>query len=190
MAKATTKEKLHSLMYSLLYPAVLGTMIVGSVFASAKECFEFDYRFSFAIFLIFYFSSQHIENASESEDYSSEKFILDFIETCIIFALFLLLDIYDFRYSVVNVPEGGWNWFYSLLIITFLIPIITRARDMDSPDIQKIFDIGQSKLSLSACGISVLGLFFHESALIIIALTVVLFFYLANFVFSNEVADE
>jgi len=43
---ATDNErKLHSFMYSLLYPAVLGTMIVGVVLGITNDKIEIEYEF-------------------------------------------------------------------------------------------------------------------------------------------------
>ncbi len=174
--KPTIEGKLHCLMYSLLYPAVLGTMLVACAFASQAEHFEFDYIFYFAVFLGFYFSSQHVENAL-SDKYSVFNFILDVIEIILICGLFLLLNFYEFKGSVVNSPETGWRWFYLLLIVTFVMPLLARAIEHNCNIFIPNKGKGQSILSIMAVCISIFGVFCNTCFGILIGLSFLLFLY-------------
>ena len=100
-------------MYTLIYPAILGTMIVGLVFSITENRINFGFVLGFAIFLAFYFSSQHVENAEyiipdadKSDTYPLSRFILDVVEASSIFLLFLLLGVFDNNYSVASGCHG------------------------------------------------------------------------------------
>ena len=184
----SNNQKLHTLMYTLLYPAVLGTMIVGLVFSFTEKRIDFGYSFFFAVFLVLYFSSQHVENATYEGSYSIPRFFLDIIEAASIFGLFLLLDVYKFSYSVSNGCTGqdAWKWFYGVLIVAFLIPVLSRAIE-----IKCIFEAGngrgQSILSISASLITCYGFIDNESTLILTGLSIIFIAYLIFFVFGVRI---
>lgn len=179
------EKKLHTLMYTLLYPAVLGTMIVGLVFALEESRIVFGYGLFFAIFLIFYFSSQHVENASDQDSYLVSKFIFDIFEVACIFGLFLLLNVYKFKYSIEN-NLSAWNWFYLLLIVAILIPVFSRKKEKGA-FFEKKDGKGQSILSIIAALITASGFICNNNFLILAGLTVVFLMYLIFFVFGVKI---
>ena len=178
-------NKLHILMYTLLYPAVLGTMVVGLVFSFTERGGLEGENLAFAVFLLFYFGSQHVENADDIESYSIQKFFLDFIEIIFIFGLFLLLQVYSFEYSekILGFDVKRWPLFYICLAITFLIPVITRRfalGEIFKPGEGK----GQSILSISAFIISLSALCGLNNFAVVSILSVILIIYLIFFVFN------
>ena len=120
------EKKAHSLMYSLLYPAALGTMIVGVVLGVAEGKIKIEYEFYCAIFLVFYFSSQHVENVRSENSYKASMFWLDVVEVGLILWLFVLLNIYEYRGSVIHDPSNSWKYYYWGLIAVFVIPVVSR----------------------------------------------------------------
>lgn len=207
------EEKLHVLMYTLLYPAVLGTMIVGLVFAFTESLIGFEYRSYVAIFLIIYFSSQHVENAEDKASYSWPKFGMDVLEIIFIFGLFLLLGVYKFTYAISTCTESYSEWcvFYACLAFTFLIPVVTRwieKKAICGPRgiFEKNNGMGQSILSIIAVGFSTLSLIvyivasfeinndfvstlvllIYDKCIIISVLAIVLAVYLIFFVFETK----
>jgi len=124
MNKPLTNNQLkyHSFMYSLVYPAVLGTMMVGLVLELTNGHLSFNDSFWWALFLIAYFSSQHVENVLSPEGYNGWVLCLDLVEVAVIFWLFLLLGMFVEE----NVVETDWRSFCVLLTIAFLIPLASR----------------------------------------------------------------
>ncbi len=175
---ATENErKLHSFMYSLLYPAVLGTMIVGVVLGITNDKLKIEYEFFYSIFLIFYFSTQHVENIRSEDSYKTSMFVLDFVEVCLIMWLFLLLNIYDYSGSVIKEGTNAWKCFYFSLIGAFLVPVVSRYLNMGSIFIRK-HGRGQSIHSVIAIFITILCLLVEYSSMIEIEKKVILLFLL------------
>ncbi len=190
---SSTEKKLHQFMFTLLYPAVLGTMVVGVIFSVTEGRLTSDGKFFWpaflwAVFLICYFSSQHVENSNGESSYKKMMFLFDVIEVALIMTLFLLLNIYDFPYSVVSGCTSAWSWFFILLIIAFLVPVASRKSVA-----KKIFikNEGRGKTihSFIAAALTISGFFLAESYywIIILALAVVFISYLRYLVFNVEI---
>ena len=114
-------KKLHSLIYSLLYPAVLGTLIMFILLGASKGVLQwFGFTFFFACFLALYFSSQHIQNFEYTSGYKGLDFIFDILELFGMFFLFHFLGIMD------QISEPNWIYFYITLAISFLTPVFNR----------------------------------------------------------------
>ncbi len=191
-ASATENEKkFHRFMYTLLYPAVLGTMLVGVVFSVTEDRLSFDNQFFWAVFLVFYFSSQHVENVDKENSYKAIIFIFDIIEVLCLMGLFLLLNVYKFPYSVNSNLGCTWDLFFCLLVTAFLIPIISRY--LDKREIFKSGDgRGQTIHSVIAVLITVSGFFLYTDMhwIMIILLSLVFLSYLVALVFDATKIKE
>ncbi len=183
---ATNNEKkFHRFMYTLLYPAVLGTMLVGVVFSVTEGRLSFGNEFFWAVFLVCYFSSQHVENVSGENKYKTIIFIFDVLEVLCVMGLFLLLNVYNFPFSVESCFEYAWNLFFGLLVVAFLIPVISRYADKN-----EIFKKGEGKEqtihSFIIIFFTLLGFILSEEMhwVIIILLSLVFLSYLTNLVFE------
>lgn len=184
------EEKLHLLMFTLLYPAVLGTMIVGVVFAwTDGRLFcedKFQWLTSFwSLFILVYFSSQHVENSKFESNYSCLSFVLDFIECGVIISLFLILGIYPFEPSILNGDLSVSVCFFGLLVVAFLIPLINRLFKEKGNYTSRLFcpeNKLKSCLSIVAILVAALGfiLGYEASCVLLIFLTILLVIYLWN----------
>jgi len=123
------QNKLHDLMYTLLYPAVLGSMIVAVVLTlTDKEIDPLRINTYFAFFLMVYFSSQHVENVGSDEGYRIAKFISDIAEIGLMFWIFALLGMVNTKYAISGSAGSTWACLYISLIATFVIPPISRFK--------------------------------------------------------------
>ncbi|MFD1162083.1 hypothetical protein [Hwangdonia seohaensis] len=170
------KEKLHRLMYTLFYPAVLGTLFMLIVLGGFnKEKIQI----GFAMFLALYFSVQHIQNNDNSDkDYMGLDFIFDILELASMFFLFYLLGITE---SVLN-PQ--WCAFYLVLIFSFFIPILTRI--FKQICYSRSFDKNDKELSSMSLIAMLIGLFniilpFENVRIISLALLFLMFVFYSFF---------
>ena len=170
-------KKLHSLIYSLLYPAVLGTLIMFILLGASKGVLPwFRFRFFYACFLALYFSSQHIQNFEYTSEYKGLDFFFDILELFGMFFLFHFLGIMD------QISEPNWLYFYIILAISFLIPVFGRLLKVNF-NWSKLDENKKtlSLLSMTAAGFTVISIFcvdFREAALVFLYLV---FFYYARY---------
>ena len=123
------QNKLHDLMYTLLYPAVLGSMIVAVVLTLTDiEIYPLRINIYFAFFLMVYFSSQHVENVGSDEGYGKAKFISDIVEIGLMFWIFALLGMVNTKYAISGSAGSTWACLYISLIFAFVIPPISRCK--------------------------------------------------------------
>lgn len=177
-------HKLHSWMYTLLYPAVLGSMIVATISAATSDQMPLSgEKLAFTIFLMAYFTSQHVENVDDAQGYNRRAFVADVAEIGLMYSLFVLL-------SVVNVPWVTkycsnliWGWFYVLLVLTFIVPVLQRLVQIGGKSSFQGVKGVKSWLSILAVVIAVTRIGSVSHSTIIGLLSVVLAFYLVAFVF-------
>ena len=146
-------------MYTLLYPAVLGAMIV----AVANKALETDpkplFQFAYAIFLMLYFSAQHVQYTLDEDSYTYPKFIANLMEIVFIFLLFGMLGMIEVHIDIGGEFGVRWVSFYGLLMIVLGLPVILRKRTE-----KKVFPGGLysresalSLLSMSAAAVSLIA---------------------------------
>jgi len=140
----------------------------------------FEYRFWLAIFLILYFSSQHVENTLTLNDYSKSMFVSDLVETFLMFAIFLFLGIFNFPYSVCSDFDLAWVAVYAPLIMSFLMPPIARVATKSFGEAMKD---RKTWLSLVAVALACIGLIAPENYVIVVGLSGIFAFYLWKHVF-------
>lgn len=175
-------QKLHSWMYTLLYPAVLGALLVafiGALPISQKAPEE--HIMSFGAFLILYFSSQHIENTLDQDSYSFPMFIFDFIELIAMFIFYALLGFVAPEYKIGGCNGYTWSHFFGLLGGAFLLPVITRFIDHKNP-FHKFRAGCLSTMSIIAAVISFWGVFKGPSTEMVCLLFLLLALYFLLFV--------
>ena len=84
--------KLHSVTYSLLYPAVLGSMLMAILYNVTLDSFLCDpLGYVFALFLAVYFSSQHVQNEVDYAGFTPSMFVFDLVEIVLFFGAFGML---------------------------------------------------------------------------------------------------
>ena len=178
----TPMKKLHSWMYTLLYPAVLGALLFSFVSSLAVADPKPDaYSIGFAAFLILYFSSQHIENTLDYAGYRWQMFIADALELVAMFAFYILLGIVDTKYKIDGDLKYSWGHFFIVLGLVFLLPVAARWLVHKNP-FHKWRDGWLSILSISAALISFSGLCFGVNTALLVLLFLVLLIYFALFV--------
>ena len=179
-------KKLHRLVYTLLYPAVLGTMIVAIVSSFSNNTNKLSCTIiGFAVFLSFYFSSQHVENSSdeEAETYTLTLLLFNILEIITMFGLFRLLGFVDPKYGL-DIKNATWDFFYYLLAVVFILPVIARLFDKQ----EVAFDTRESMLTiLSSLAVvtALCGMWFLPNVLVLIILIIILAIYVSNFFFEN-----
>lgn len=163
-------ERLHSLMYTLLYPAVLGSMIV-VIFAQSMRVEEMvsplSFEWFFAVFLACYFGSQHVQNTVDLKNYTIPMWWSDLIEIVIMYLMFICLGLIASKFWIFGETRPS-ALFYPLLFVTFLLPVIARQFNFRSNVrfFDKVFPPGDkyegerwnTTLSLTAAGVSLLML--------------------------------
>ncbi|MEM1155184.1 MAG: hypothetical protein AAGI44_13685 [Pseudomonadota bacterium] len=111
-------------MYTLIYPAVLGSLIV-SLFSSNVIVAGNDFYFLFALFIAIYFGSQHVQNTVDLAAYSWPSFWMDCIEIVFVYCFYLQLGLLDNRFQSSEVIQLS-TWVYLLFALGFLLPIFAR----------------------------------------------------------------
>tara|TARA_R110002049_G_scaffold210615_1_gene381692 strand:- start:6755 stop:7324 length:570 start_codon:yes stop_codon:yes gene_type:complete len=178
----TPKIKLHSWMYTLLYPAVLGTSIFAFIHSLtvASEA-PGGYEIAFGVFLIFYFSSQHIENTLDHAGYTYAMFFFDVLELVAMFAFYIFLGLVQTNFKIGGSENVTWCTFFAVLGVTFLFPVFSRLIDKKNPFPD--FRSGcLSAMSILAAIIGFSGILFGVNHIIYALLCLILFLYFALFV--------
>jgi len=199
---APQATKLHNLMYTLLYPAVLGSMIVAVAIVATDGQAEPDKIYYFyAFFLMGYFSSQHVENVASSmrDVYGIGMFMLDVLEVAFLYSMFAYLGMFDSKYSISAGDETTWAGFYLVLGITFFVPVFSRFAKLSKPKVVwgglgndkkllTILSVSTGLLSFAASLFIAIGIDFPFEAnwLVFATLSVVLGFYLLFFVALDD----
>lgn len=171
-------------MYTLVYPAVLGALLF-SLFSSLtiSPTTPGKYETLFAIFLILYFSSQHIENSPAYESYNGPMFFSDALEIVAMFSFYILLGIVDTDFKIDGDEKYTWGHFFFILSATLLLPVVARWWNQTTP-FEERRSGWLSFLSIAAASISFSGILVSEKLCIIVGLFIILSIYFAFFVFE------
>lgn len=173
-------------MYTLFYPAVLGSMFVAVISNSAINSMWYgDFKIQFAIFLIVYFSSQHLQNTDDRDNYNYPRLVSDIFELALMLPLFVLLGMTNSEYAIGR--TGGYTWaaFYLLLFAAFMAPVASRACENKWNPFKQNEGRGLSVLSCLAAIGALVGLKYNESGLLLICLSGLLAVYFIFFVFKD-----
>lgn len=143
-AKENIKLRLHSLTYTLLYPAVLGTMIVyylqGLGTLQAKE-------HAICIFLILYFCSQHVEGTVNNNFQHISEFAFDVIEIAAIYQMFVLLGLTPAIGKLAG-PFSSETSLYIVLAATLSLPLIKVGLKLSQTGINNLLSVGAIVIAL------------------------------------------
>ncbi|WP_020410554.1 hypothetical protein [Hahella ganghwensis] len=175
--------KLHDWMYTLLYPAVLGTLIVSFIYGWTGKRVDAPYNLLFALFVIFYFSSQHVENVLDKNNYTYWEFASDFVEVLIMAPMLYVLGFYD-EIPALEGFQFSWYAFYTLLTVALLLPIIAR---LASSKLKLSWDAKEAwltLLSLLATIVAIAGFYWNTSVWVLSVLYSIFTVYLLGFVFG------
>ncbi|RZJ17194.1 MAG: hypothetical protein EON91_10270 [Brevundimonas sp.] len=118
---------LHDWVYTLWYPAILGTMIVGLIGGSQAPQ---DGVARWGEVLAFYFASQHsvAVGKGQRDFYRAGDFLRDLMETTLILLAFVALGVFPENWAWVDADWLGhpsvMRW---LLVAIFLLPPIWRV---------------------------------------------------------------
>ncbi len=179
-------EKLHSWMYTLPYPAVLGSLLVAFFLTLTDEKpGPNGITTAYLIFLLLYFSSQHVENTLDQENYDGWMFLSDWAELALMFALFMFLGAIGTNWAV-DITQVNDSWkFYVLLALAFMSPVIARMCSNKGNPFAEKRGGWLSCLSLTAAVVSLLGLKFPGAVWLFVVLCILLVVYFACFVFTH-----
>ena len=126
-AKHTSDDKLHTWVYTMLYPAVLGTMVVALLIALTDQGTDpSGVQTWYTVFLIIFFSCQHVENSLDKDPYNVWVFIVDLAEIALMFLFMAMLAIIDTTLAYPGHSNVGWIWVPLALAVLFALPILTR----------------------------------------------------------------
>lgn len=179
------RDKLHSWVYTLLYPAVLGSMFVAiGMHLTEPTSGASLYNISFGCFLVLYFSSQHVENSLDRDAYSYPQFFSNLFEMAAMFILFALLGIFGTRYKIADYAPSSWQPFFIILALVFLAPVIARMLDNSGNPFKNFRSRCLSCLSLLAALVSFGGILLGASFWVLGILTVTALVYFLFFVFD------
>lgn len=171
-------------MYSLVYPAVLGTMMVTTLMGYAKGDIAPRYELSMAVFLILYFSSQHVENVTDQDTYTVFMLGSDLLEVLFMAILFLALGVYDPHYGISSYSDNQWLIFFSILALALASPVAARGFSSGSGIFPNPRESWLSGLSIAAILFCVIGGFTQQRELALILIYIVFAIYLFAFVFQ------
>jgi len=172
-------------MYTLLYPAVLGSLIFALLsFLTERQLSPSGISIAYLVFLIFYFSSQHVENnIYKEEEYTGWKFLSDVLELGLMFVLFSLLGAIETTWNV-DIEQRGMSWpFYAALAITFAAPVIARMFSHRGDPFYEHRAGWLSALSISASVVTLFGICFPGNVFLFVILCILLLIYFVFFVF-------
>ena len=169
-------------MYTLLYPAVLGTMIVAVIASTIRDDLKiemFTFCWNFALFLALYFSTQHVQNTLDEPNYTGVMFISGLAEIGSMYWLFLWLGLIRPESVISGEANDTWFRFYALLAVVFLLPVAARfwnLRDENRNPWRRVFPVGtgdddikmlaqnwMSRLSIFAAVLSIPAYLFYPT---------------------------
>lgn len=120
------RSALHDWVYTLWYPAILGTMIVGLIAGGQAPQVGVA---RWGEVLAFYFATQHSVSVGQGQRdaYRIGHFLRDVVETALIVLAFVGLGVFPERWSGIDAEAlGAPDVMSGLLVVIFLLPPLYR----------------------------------------------------------------